>query len=405
MADRSLSNITLQDAYSRAQAALEGGDSTRAVAITQHILRYYPQYIDAYRLLGEAYLELGRPEEALRFFTHVLNADPQNVLAHIGRAIIAEDHHQVDIAIDEYERAFEVDPSITELRGELLRLYAIRYGSAGASIRTTPSGLAYVHLRAGLRDAAISELGYVAQVRPDRWDVEVALAEALWRNEQLDECAAVAGDILAGHPACVKCKWMLGYLHWSTGRTESGRQYLMDAVALDPAYRIANTIWDATPWPVDRRITRAQTAMVPGWTQEELAGSDLDLAVALPPEPPASPESRRVTQKFETRPPLPGESRRITQKFETRPPLPGQISELGAPSEEAPAAAAEGREWTGILDSPDASAAFDLDWLDDWAAAAETAPAVEVSTAATPAASAYETLEFEAITSTGAAET
>src|SRR5262249_1191692 len=159
-----------------------------------------------------------------------------------------------DTAIDEYERAFEIDPSIPELRSELLRLYAGRYGSAGATIRTTPSGLAYVHLRAGLRDAAISELSYVAQMRPDRWDIEVALAEALWRNEQFDEATAISQDLLAGHPSCVKCNWMLGYLHWTAGRTDSGRQYLLDAVALDPTYAVAERLWDATPWPLDPHL-------------------------------------------------------------------------------------------------------------------------------------------------------
>ncbi|MDQ2809969.1 MAG: tetratricopeptide repeat protein [Chloroflexota bacterium] len=282
MANRTPTTITLLEAYHRAEAALTGGDPLRAIALTQHILRFYPHYLDAYRLLGEAYFERAHADEALRFFSHVLAADPQNVPARVGRAIIADERRQVDVAIAEYEQAFEIDPSITEVRGELLRLYQTRYGSAGATIRLTPSGLAYVHLRAGLREAAISELGYVAQLRPDRWDIEVALAEALWRNEQLDEAAAVAGDILAGHPACVKCCWMLGYLHWTAGRTESGRRYLMEAVALDPTYRIAQALWDATPWPLNRAVARVQPAPIPAPSPYDLVGADMDLTLSLP---------------------------------------------------------------------------------------------------------------------------
>ncbi|HMA36329.1 MAG TPA: tetratricopeptide repeat protein, partial [Chloroflexia bacterium] len=407
MADRAPTTITVPDAYGRAKAALAAGDTERATAITQHILRYYPHYLDAYRLLGEIYLERGRPDEASRFFSHVLNADPQSVLAHVGRAIIAEERGQIDSAIDSYERAFEIDPSIAELRGELLRLYTVRYGSAGATIRTTPSGLAYVHLRAGLREAAINELSYVAQVRPDRWDIEVALAEALWRNEQLDEAAAVAGDILAGHAACVKCNWMLGYIHWTNGRTERARPYLMEAVAADPTYRIAQSIWETTPWPLDREIIRAQPAVVPAWSAQELASGDLDLTLPFAglPETPAGaaperspagagpgPGARPSRDWSRGRPagapttPLPEISApRITQPFGPRPPLP---DEHPAAADAAPDLAGEDR-----LGAPGESGAadtlpvpaplaepLDLDWLDEWAS--ETA----IPAAAAPAA-------------------
>ncbi|HUS16920.1 MAG TPA: tetratricopeptide repeat protein, partial [Chloroflexia bacterium] len=371
MAERSLTNIPLQEAYSRAKVALEAGTPDRAIAITHHILRYYPQYLDAYRLLGEAYLERGQPDEALRFFTHVLNADPQNVLAYIGKAIIADDRGQVDIAIDAYERAFEMDPSITELRSELLRLYKIRYGSAGATIRTTPSGLAYVHLRAGLRDAAITELGYVAQTRPDRWDIEVALAEALWRNEQLDEAAAVAGDILAGHPTCVKCNWLLGYIHWTGGRTGNGRKYFLDALAHDPTYRIANTIWAATPWPLDRAVTRRQPALVPIWSTAELAGSDLDLSLAYP----------AITE------PAPGPAPAPPPEAPEPVAIAMAATEAGPVEEGLPAPAESAAE--DLFDAmPEEEVMLpgpmDLEWFDDWVLDAEMVPPPAPTLAAEP---------------------
>src|SRR5689334_167696 len=191
-----MANITLQEAYNRAKEALEAGEIDRAVAICQHVLRYYPHYVEGYRLLGEAYLEQGGLAEAGRLFSHVLSCDPQNVLAHVGRAIIAEEQQQIDVAIHELERGFEVDPSIGELRAELLRLYRERYGSVGAVIRTTPLGLAYTHLRAGLLEPAIAEFSRICAGNPMRWDGQVALLESLWRNEQVIDAAHQANAIL-----------------------------------------------------------------------------------------------------------------------------------------------------------------------------------------------------------------
>ena len=101
-----MANITLQEAYNQAKEALEAGEIDRAVAICQHVLRYYPRYVEGYRLLGEAYLEHGGLSEAGRLFSHVLSCDPQHVLAHVGRAIIAEEHGLAEVAISELERGF-----------------------------------------------------------------------------------------------------------------------------------------------------------------------------------------------------------------------------------------------------------------------------------------------------------
>jgi tetratricopeptide (TPR) repeat protein len=278
-----MADITLREAYNRAKEALEAGEIDRAVAVCQHMLRYYPRYVEGYRLLGEAYLERGGWAEAGRLFSHVLSCDPQNVLSHVGRAIIAEEQRLIDIAISELERGFEIDPSIGELRAELLRLYKERYGTAGAFIRTTPIGLAYTHLRAGLLEQAIVEFMRSSAATPNRWDSRVALLEALWRNEQLIDAARLAGEILVEHPNCVKANWILGYLHWTQGKLSTGREYLTAAVALDPDYGIARKLWANTPWPLDPAVTREQPAPIANWVRGELiVEEDLDLALPLP---------------------------------------------------------------------------------------------------------------------------
>src|SRR5690349_10295128 len=136
----------LRDVLQAAQSALEEGRSQEAVAACQHVLRHYPDAITALRLLGEAYLEAGRSDEAARAFDKALSIDPQNVLARIGLGVIAEDRGEDERAIAQFRLAWEIEPTLPQLRGELVRLYRKRYG-AGGRLRLTRVALANLHKR------------------------------------------------------------------------------------------------------------------------------------------------------------------------------------------------------------------------------------------------------------------
>src|SRR5881398_1523621 len=127
-----MGDVDVRDVLRGAQDALEAGRHQDAIT--------------ALRLLGESYLEYGQSNDARRNFERVLTLDPYNILARIGLAVIAEDRAEDERAIAQFRLAWELDPTLPQLRGELVRLYRKRFG-AGGRLRMTRIALANLHAR------------------------------------------------------------------------------------------------------------------------------------------------------------------------------------------------------------------------------------------------------------------
>src|SRR5918998_2140747 len=113
---RPMAETEVRGILQAAQAALEAGRPQETITACTHVRQHYHDAITALRLHGEACLEVGRVEDARRAFERVLALDPCNVLAHIGLAVIAEDRGDVERAIGQFRRAWELDPSLPQLR-------------------------------------------------------------------------------------------------------------------------------------------------------------------------------------------------------------------------------------------------------------------------------------------------
>src|SRR5262245_13924190 len=127
-----MATVSLQAVSDQARRLLESGDTERAIAVVQHILHFFPQNIEAQRMLGEAYLASRELEQAQTAFQTVLRADPENIPAFVGLGITYERQSRLDQAIGAFEQALEIKPDMSELRSQLLRLYTESWGSAGA---------------------------------------------------------------------------------------------------------------------------------------------------------------------------------------------------------------------------------------------------------------------------------
>jgi len=57
---------------------VENGQHDEAIAHCHHILQTFPKYIEAYRLLGKAYLESKRYAEAVDILQRVLMSVPDD---------------------------------------------------------------------------------------------------------------------------------------------------------------------------------------------------------------------------------------------------------------------------------------------------------------------------------------
>jgi len=77
----------------------------------------------------------------------------------------------------------------------------------------------------------------------ERVDLQVALTEALWRDERREQAAEVARAILETAPNCLKAILILGMIHIEKGLDDQGHDTLNAARGLDPENRVAESLF------------------------------------------------------------------------------------------------------------------------------------------------------------------
>jgi len=241
-----MATISLQAAYDQARSFLEVNKVEQAIGVAQHILEYFPESLEAHRILGEAYLASRQFDQAEAAFSRVLHSDPENIPAHVGLGITYERQSKLDLAVNEFEQALEVRPDMPELRSQLLRLYTDVWGSEGATLRLSRPGLARLYAKGHMLPQAIQEFRSVIDEYPDRFDARVGLAEALWRDAQTEMSADVCVDVLAERPDVLKANLLLGYIRQAAG-DESGEPYWRLAQQLDPYQQVARALFEVLP--------------------------------------------------------------------------------------------------------------------------------------------------------------
>ena len=234
------SNEKRLSAYcAEAEQLAERGSIDRAMAIGQHILRHHSKYVDAYRVLAKAALEQDEVGHAADLFKRVLSADPEDLESRVGLGIIYTGEEALEEALWQWERAFELAPGDPDIRAQLGRIRE-RLGDTDFSrVELTRSALGRLYARGGLFQQAADEFQVVLRQAPDRVDVQVALAETLWRDEKLATAEAVCEQILEALPNCLKANLILGQIWLHTGREEESHRPFRIAHMLDPENRVA----------------------------------------------------------------------------------------------------------------------------------------------------------------------
>ncbi len=191
--------VLLREYTDQMREHLKAGRYSDAVALGHHILCYYPKHLETYRLLAQVHLETDDLDAAADLFQRVRSADPENVVALAGMSMIHEQRRQLDEAIWHLERAFEIQPANPELRKELQRLYSARGDQAPKRLKLTQAALGRLYARQGLYPQAIQEFRALLRADPTRLDLQVALAETLYRaglKQEAAECAQALLDQL-----------------------------------------------------------------------------------------------------------------------------------------------------------------------------------------------------------------
>jgi tetratricopeptide (TPR) repeat protein len=274
--------MSLQAAYDQARTYLETSRIDQAIGVAQHILAAFPENLEAHRILGEAYLAGRQYDQAEAAFSRVLRSDPEHIPAHVGLGITFERQNKLDAAVREFEQALEIRPDMPELRSQLLRLYTDAWGAENATLRLSRPGLARLYAKGHMLPQAVQEFRSVLEEEPDRFDVWVGLAEALWRDGQTDLAAETCVEILAERPDVLKANLLLGYIRYQAG-DESGEPYWRLAQQLDPYQNLARALFDQLPdvAPPELEIAAWDEA---AWAERRAAEAAEAERAAAPPQ-------------------------------------------------------------------------------------------------------------------------
>jgi tetratricopeptide (TPR) repeat protein len=233
--------VPLSDVVADARRALESGDYPLARAACDHVLTHFPSYADMHRLQGEVLLEQGDAEGARGCFETALAGDPQNVLAILGLGVIAEEGLDLAGAAAAFQRALEVDPSLSQLRDELVRLYSKLYG-AGGRLHVSGAGLAAMYARGNQLTLARREFEAVTGRHPERLDLLLALVEVTWRAGDLAAAQALCRRVLDTNPSAVRALYIQADIYQRLGNAAAAASDLQRALAIDPTGDVARVL-------------------------------------------------------------------------------------------------------------------------------------------------------------------
>ena len=230
-----MTQTTLREYLRTTEDAISSGRVEEAMTNCRNILTYFPEALEAQRLLGEVYLAQGQLEEAKQTFEWLLTNDPENVIVYCDRALISERTSDIDTALDCYQQAYELSRGNANIRQEFNQLSA-RAGQQ--EFMFSRAGLARLYMRGDLLTQAIQEWDAVLSISPDRLDARLGLMETYWREGMHEKAEAIATQLLEEIPTCLKALLFLAHIT-SISNIQRARELLQRAEALDPDLTMA----------------------------------------------------------------------------------------------------------------------------------------------------------------------
>ncbi len=264
---------------------LDNEAPTEVVSHCRYILQHFPKNVAVYRLLGQALLQKGQNEvqpqlfdEAAEIFRRVLSAQPDDYVAHLGLGEIAQQREALDEALWHFERASEQTPGNSVLKDTIRQLYEKRgvHGAVDEKLPLTRVTLVRQYLKADAYDQALNEIRDVLEVTPERLDLHMLEAEALWRSGRWVEAGEAAAYVLRECPDCVSANRIMASLWIKYRRPTDAQPFLARLEALDPA--VAARVLKADGEGADAialprldytsKAAASLTAEMPEWVQD-----------------------------------------------------------------------------------------------------------------------------------------
>jgi tetratricopeptide (TPR) repeat protein len=415
-----MERTTLTERLRRVEAEIAAGHPEQALAYCQELQVAYPRALRVQRVLGEIYLALRRPREALAALDRTLAGDPEDVRACCARALVHQMHGDDTAALAWYRRACDLRPDDQSLR---LTYRNLARRLREPSYRPSRAGLARLYLRGDLFAHAIREWEQLVNESPDMLDAQVGLAETLWLAGHTRVAEERCLRILANAPSCVKAMLILMALSLADGDMDSARAHLQRTLQLDPDMAIAQVFFAdalASGDPVLTPLLRADggaegsdetmklSRQTAGFAQSAPISGQRNLSRPLVTSAPATSgpvfgASQPTSQPLPPPPrpdvPVPSQPTQVTRAFketafmiwaqdeDSQPRLPAQ--QAGATSDPDATASAALRDLDSAADDAEARRALNwYNWLQSQGAVALGAASVPGApvTSASPAA-------------------
>ncbi len=240
-----MAKVSLRAYNTEIDHLIDNNQLDEAIAHCIHILGIYPKHVDSYRLLGKAFLERQRYNDAADMFLRVLAIFPDDFVAHIGISIVREELSDLNLAVFHMERAFEVQPTNTAIQDELKRLYGKRDGVTPAKIRLTHPALARLYSKGDLNQQALGELSVAISDTPARADILAQLAELYTREGQNNEAIETCNKLIQQLPYCYGALNVLTRLLPGTPFAQDAPIYQARINELDPYFEFKSNINDS----------------------------------------------------------------------------------------------------------------------------------------------------------------
>ncbi len=234
-----MAKTTFFEYLQNTEDAISSGHIDDAMANCQHILSYFPDALEAQRLLGELYLAKGQLEEAQQTFDSILVNDPENVVVYCDRALTSERLSDIDTALDCYQQAYELSRGNSQIRQKFNQL-STKVGQQ--EFMFSRAGLARLYMRGDLLTQAEQEWEAVLNASPERLDARTGLLETCWREGSYDKVEQLATQIIDDIPTCLKALLLLAHVT-STFNLERSRELLQRAETLDPELVMAHELF------------------------------------------------------------------------------------------------------------------------------------------------------------------
>ncbi|GCE03054.1 tetratricopeptide repeat protein [Dictyobacter aurantiacus] len=234
-----MAQITLRDYLQEIEDAISSKRVDEALASCQYVLAFFPESLEAQRLLGEVYLAQGKLEDAQQAFDWVLTNDPDNVIAYCSRALVSERMSDYDTALDCYQQAYELSRGNGQIRQAFNQL-SEKVGQPGFMF--SRAGLARLYMRGDLLIQAAQEWDIVLSMYPDRLDARTGLLEVYWRQGLYEKAIPLAEQILRDVPGCIKALLLLAYMRAPQDMLRS-QELIKQVEALDPDLVLAHDLF------------------------------------------------------------------------------------------------------------------------------------------------------------------